>query len=143
VNKALLDTDIFSEIQKGSNQNVISRASAYHAAFGYYTTSTITVMEIVKGFHKVQREDRIQDFLSALPLNRAFDSGPRRRRTCRSNLCGLGKDGTTDWPCRPNDRRHYAPEWFDSGDWQFSTLPAHIKPRVRFDAGKLASIDAI
>lgn len=25
-------------------------------------------MEIVKGFHKVQREDRIQDFLSVLPL---------------------------------------------------------------------------
>lgn len=68
MNKALLDTDIFSEIQKGSNQNVISKASAYHAAFGYYSISTITVMEIVKGFHKVQREDRIQDFLSVLPL---------------------------------------------------------------------------
>ena len=29
--------------------------------------SVITVMEIVKGFHKLQREDRIEQFLAGLP----------------------------------------------------------------------------
>jgi tRNA(fMet)-specific endonuclease VapC len=67
MNKALLDTDIFSEILKGINQDVVARATAYRAAFGYYTLSVITVMEIVKGFHKLQREGHIRQFLAGLP----------------------------------------------------------------------------
>lgn len=67
MDKALLDTDIFSEILKGIDQRVIDRAIAYRVAFGNYTLSVITVMEIVKGFHKVQREDQIQQFLAGLP----------------------------------------------------------------------------
>ncbi len=67
MDKALLDTDIFSEILKGIDQNVVTRADAYRATFGRYTLSVITVMEIVKGFHKVQREARIQQFLVELP----------------------------------------------------------------------------
>jgi len=59
MDRALLDTDIFSEILKGIDQKVIARAAAYRAAFGHYTLSVITVMEMVKGFHKLQREDRI------------------------------------------------------------------------------------
>jgi len=59
VDRALLDTDIFSEILKGIDQRVVNKAVAYRAAFGHYTMSVITVMEIVKGFHKLQREDRI------------------------------------------------------------------------------------
>lgn len=67
VDKALLDTDIFSEILKGIDQKVVAKATAYRATFGHYTISVITVMEIVKGFHKLQREDRIQQFLAGLP----------------------------------------------------------------------------
>lgn len=67
MDKALLDTDIFSEILKGIDQNVVAKAMAYRATFGHYTISTITVMEIVKGLHKLQREDRIQQFLAGLP----------------------------------------------------------------------------
>ena len=67
MDKALLDTDIFSEILKGIHPTVTARAAAYHAALGHYTTSLITVLEIIKGYQKVQREDRIQKFLSILP----------------------------------------------------------------------------
>jgi tRNA(fMet)-specific endonuclease VapC len=67
VDKALLDTDIFSEIMKRIDQRVIVKAVAYRTAFGRYTISVITVMEIVKGFHKLQREDRIEQFLAGLP----------------------------------------------------------------------------
>lgn len=64
--KSLLDTDIFSEILKGVDHIVAQRATAYHATFGRYTISAITVMEIVKGLHKVGREERIQQFLRGL-----------------------------------------------------------------------------
>jgi len=66
VDKSLLDTDIFSEILKGINPNVVAKATAYRSVFGQYTISVITVMEIFKGFHKLQREDRIQQFLAGL-----------------------------------------------------------------------------
>ena len=67
MDRAPLDTDIFSEILKGIDQKVGARATAHRVTFGYYTLSVITVMEIVKGFHKRQREDRIQQFLAGLP----------------------------------------------------------------------------
>lgn len=52
---------------KGIDQRVVARAVAYRTVFGRYTISVITVMEIVKGFHKLQREDRIEQFLAGLP----------------------------------------------------------------------------
>ena len=67
MDKVLLDTDIFSEILKGIDRNVVTRAIVYHSALGRYTISVITVMEIVKGFHRLRREDRIQQFLAGLP----------------------------------------------------------------------------
>lgn len=66
MDRALLDTDIFSEILKGVNRTVITRVVAYRAIWGRYTISTITVMEIVKGLHKIRREDEIQRFLGGL-----------------------------------------------------------------------------
>jgi tRNA(fMet)-specific endonuclease VapC len=66
LDKALLDTDIFSEVLKGIDPHVVAQAIAYRAIFGRYTISTITVLEIVKGLHKMQREDRIQQFLDGL-----------------------------------------------------------------------------
>lgn len=64
--KVLLDTDIFSEILKQKHEKVVTRAKQYHSYFGYYTITTITVLEIIKGFHKVGRENHIGRFLSAI-----------------------------------------------------------------------------
>jgi tRNA(fMet)-specific endonuclease VapC len=66
VDKALLDTDILSEILKGVDRTVAARAAAYRAVWGRYTVSTITVVEVVKGLHKVGRDDAIQRFLTGL-----------------------------------------------------------------------------
>jgi tRNA(fMet)-specific endonuclease VapC len=68
VDKALLDTDILSEILKGVDRAVAARATTYRAIWGRYTVSTITVVEVVKGLHRVGREDAIQRFLSGLSL---------------------------------------------------------------------------
>ena len=45
---------------------VVERVAAYKAIFGQITLSTITVMEIVKGFHKMSRADALQKFLEGL-----------------------------------------------------------------------------
>ncbi len=50
--ETLLDTDILSEIIKGLHPKVVATAVQYRERFGRYTTSTITVMEIVQGFHQ-------------------------------------------------------------------------------------------
>jgi tRNA(fMet)-specific endonuclease VapC len=66
LDKTLLDTDILSEVLKGVNRQVLLRSNAYLQTFSSYTISVITVMEIVRGWHRLQREDRIQRFLGAL-----------------------------------------------------------------------------
>lgn len=73
--KVLIDTDILSEIRKRINSRVLARATAYLVVFRQYTISIITITEVVKGWHKLQREDRIQQFLrdiaqaEVLPMN--------------------------------------------------------------------------
>ncbi len=68
MDKTLLDTDIFSEILKGKNPRVAAQAVAYRKIFPHYTISAITVMEIVKGLHKIRREERLQQFMSSLSV---------------------------------------------------------------------------
>ena len=66
-NKTLIDTDILSEIRKGKNPQVIAKAIAYKTRFKNYTISVITVSEVIKGWRKLNRNDRIQEFLIDLP----------------------------------------------------------------------------
>ncbi len=66
MNKSLLDTDILSEIGKGIDPNVVRNATAYRAAFGRYTLSVISVMEVVRGFQKNRSPRRLRRFLAAI-----------------------------------------------------------------------------
>ncbi len=66
MNRALLDTDIFSEYLKGHDPTVQRHAAAYRGAFGSLTISVVPAMEIIKGLHKVGRESAIQDLLTRL-----------------------------------------------------------------------------
>lgn len=66
MNKALLDTDILSEVGKGIDPHVARNATAYRAAFGRYTLSAITVMEVVQGFQAKQSARRMQRFLASI-----------------------------------------------------------------------------
>jgi tRNA(fMet)-specific endonuclease VapC len=49
MSRRLLDTDILSEIIKGKNAAVAARAAAYLAEQGRFTTSAVSVAEIVYG----------------------------------------------------------------------------------------------
>jgi tRNA(fMet)-specific endonuclease VapC len=64
MNKALLDTDIYSEILRAGNTTVVAHALAYRQAHGRLTLSVITVMEMVKGFQQVQRPQKIAPLLT-------------------------------------------------------------------------------
>ena len=66
MNKALLDTDIFSEIAKGVDQTVAGHARAYRATFGRYTLSVISFMEVVRGYQRKQASRQLQAFLAAI-----------------------------------------------------------------------------
>ena len=68
MNKAMLDTDILSEISKGINPTVAARATVYRAHFGRYTFSVITVMEVIRGFQKRGSMGRLQTFRAAVAL---------------------------------------------------------------------------
>jgi tRNA(fMet)-specific endonuclease VapC len=62
--KAILDTDIFSEVLRAVNVTVVGHAQTYRQAHGRLTISVITVMEMVKGFQKVQRPQKILSLLT-------------------------------------------------------------------------------
>ena len=64
MSKALLDTDMLSEILKGRNEVVLARERTYLAESGTYALSMISVVEIVKGLQKLGRERRIQTIMS-------------------------------------------------------------------------------
>ncbi len=75
MHKSLLDTDMLSEVGKGIDPNIVRNATAYRNAFGRYTISVITVMEVVRGFQKKQSTRRLQRFLAMIASEEilAFD----------------------------------------------------------------------
>ena len=58
--KALLDTDILSEILKGANPAVMRRAAAYVAEHNVLAFTSVTVYEIVTGLEKNQMQARLR-----------------------------------------------------------------------------------
>lgn len=72
VNKALLDTDTLSEIGKGKNPSITANAKTYRRAYGYYSFSTITVLEIVRGYQKSQQLQHLNAFLASIGGEEVF-----------------------------------------------------------------------
>jgi tRNA(fMet)-specific endonuclease VapC len=66
VNKALLDTDTYSEVLKAVNPTVTQNAATYRQQHGAYSLSVVFVIEIVYGFQRVQNHRRLHDFLAAV-----------------------------------------------------------------------------
>jgi tRNA(fMet)-specific endonuclease VapC len=76
--KALVDTDILSELFRGKNPTVDAHAAAYRAQHGLITISIITLVEVVRGWHQAGKPERAEVFRTwlshceVLPL----DDGP-------------------------------------------------------------------
>jgi tRNA(fMet)-specific endonuclease VapC len=72
VNKALLDTDTLSEIGKGNHAAVMANAKTYRRAFGHYSFSAVTVLEIVRGYQKAQQLQRLHAFVASTASEEVF-----------------------------------------------------------------------
>lgn len=75
MNKALLDTDIISEIGKGIDKVVVRNATAYRLAHGNLIFSVISVMEVIQGYQRVGGTGRIQVFRDALSTEEVLPFG--------------------------------------------------------------------
>jgi predicted nucleic acid-binding protein len=67
--KALLDTNILSEIIKEKDVNVSRRARSYLAQHGRFTFSTISVMEVISGLSRRMLDAKIQQFVKLAHRN--------------------------------------------------------------------------
>ena len=74
--RTLLDTDIFSEVIRDKNDTVRARAGAYAAEHDRLLISSVTVLEVVKGFQKARREDALERFIKSLPALEIITLGP-------------------------------------------------------------------
>ena len=63
MNRALVDTDILSDLLRGRDPEVQRRASAYLAEHERLTISVLTVFEVVRGRHQAAQPDRAAEFL--------------------------------------------------------------------------------
>jgi tRNA(fMet)-specific endonuclease VapC len=66
MNKALLDTDILSEVLKGRNPQVVAQAEAYLRHHAMLTVSAVSVIEVVSGLQRMARSAQLEQFLRAL-----------------------------------------------------------------------------
>jgi tRNA(fMet)-specific endonuclease VapC len=66
MDKALLDTDILSEVLKGRHPQVVARAEAYLAHHAVLTISVVSVMEVVSGLKRMERWEQLEQFLQVL-----------------------------------------------------------------------------
>lgn len=66
MNRALLDTDIFSQVLRARNPTVVANASAYRQAHGRLTISVVTAMEMVKGIQQDGRPHQVPVLLAGL-----------------------------------------------------------------------------
>jgi len=66
VDSALLDTDTLSEINKAQDAHLLARAGEYLKAHTAFTFSAVTILEVVRGYHLANRQDKLAAFLSGL-----------------------------------------------------------------------------
>jgi tRNA(fMet)-specific endonuclease VapC len=59
MSRRLLDKNILSEIIKGKNTAIAAKAATYLSQQGQFTTSAVTVAEMVYGFRRMGREVRV------------------------------------------------------------------------------------
>jgi tRNA(fMet)-specific endonuclease VapC len=62
--RSLLDTDTLSAINKAHDRQLL--AERYLATFGLFTFSSVTVMEIVRGYYQAARLERLGEFIASL-----------------------------------------------------------------------------
>src|SRR5664279_5021333 len=68
MDKAILDTDILSEVMRGKDGRVVKCASTYVQLHGCLTISVIAVAEVIKGFERLRREAEVARFMTNIQM---------------------------------------------------------------------------
>lgn len=92
--RVLLDTDILSEIIKKKDAVVEARAAEYLTGEGRFTLSVLSVMEIVYGFHRLGREDRIKQFGTLIAAHEVLPFNAAAATTAGRIYADLERRGT-------------------------------------------------
>jgi predicted nucleic acid-binding protein len=66
MSRALLDTDILSEVLKNRDATVARAAADYLAKHGEFTVSVVSVMEIAYGLNRAGRTTQLEEFETTL-----------------------------------------------------------------------------
>src|SRR5258708_31486262 len=66
MSRALLDTDILSEVLKNRDATVARAAADYLAKHGEFTVSVVSLMEIAYGLNRAGRTTQLEDFEATL-----------------------------------------------------------------------------
>src|SRR6202043_1926649 len=72
MDKALLDTDILSEVLKRKDKRVLAKARQYLAQHQRFAFSSITAYEIVRGMRANQATRQLSEFLRAVETSDVF-----------------------------------------------------------------------
>jgi hypothetical protein len=101
LNKALLDTDIYSEVLKSVDPNVTRNATAYRQDHGILTVSAVNVTEIVRGFQRNQSQRKLQNFLAAVAQEEVLPwTGPPASSPVALQANRSGSATPSAWPTR-------------------------------------------
>jgi predicted nucleic acid-binding protein len=125
VNKALLDTDILSEVAKAIDPTVTRHAAAYRQAHGFLTLSVISVMEVIQGYHRVGAARRIQAFRNAIAAEEVLPFDQATADLAGHIAGDLDRVGRPIGRCDPMIAAVALGAWPGAGDRQHRPLPAH------------------
>ena len=142
MNKALLDTDIYSEVLKAIDQTVTRNATAYRQAQGRLTFSVITVMEIIQGLQKVGASPkRIQAFRTAIVPEEILPFDQDAADLAGLIAGDLDRVGRPIGRCDPMIAAVAIRQRPGAGDRQHFPLPTHPAAWLSADSGQLADLD--
>jgi tRNA(fMet)-specific endonuclease VapC len=64
--RSLLDTDTFSEVLRGRNADISSKADAYLSVIGRFTLSATSIAELIDGLRRQGRDEQIASLVEKL-----------------------------------------------------------------------------
>lgn len=92
--KAILDTDILSEIGKGIDQTVLQNAANYAAEHGQLTFTSVSVFEALYGFHAKGAEQQARRFLQLIAPHEEITPTASDYRLAAQICAALQRAGT-------------------------------------------------
>jgi predicted nucleic acid-binding protein len=92
--KAILDTDILSEIGKGIDQTVLKNAADYLAEYGQLSLTSVSIFEALFGFYAKAADKQAQRFLQLTANHEEITPTAQDYRLAAQICAALQRAGT-------------------------------------------------